>query len=618
MVKKDKKQKHAKKRQEARKRQKAKVQSQPKLLRKDPVFKVALNHRHPLVACFINEAWEEYQLANVFVIRETPFGLVLANFLVDIAGVGLKDAWGDYGFSEADIENIKVENTASGNALIPCDLSLINDLVYGGIFWAKKWKFRLPKNYAIWLRLLEPVDQKDVKLDLFGENGKPMLFLDEDDIDRVIKKELDPQILKDNLAVDKDGLPPATLDRIGDIKSALIDFSHRSEFMEDFETAANVRFGEKKPKSDFEWVNFQDWFVLQYELNNRKTVAQRFTEHYKNYLSNDVHRLLKDWNQVIEGLFEVNGCDNGKTYMKNLINEREYSVYTTASWEKAELNSGDFVFARIVPAMGFHIFSGALSIIQSDGSQRQRAGIYKTAVDIQMQYPAKAFQDNAKKLQKSRQAVRNQYDDFMTFFGTDEVLGNGNEILQQYQAFFDYQAFEKVNPDTGLTPAAFYEQDTGKAYKPPIVQLPEEVLENEDVAMLCDSEEGLSFLIQYRQFLDIFKDPDMHLGRFEAEDLVLGYLETESISDIPFKKVAKRFPGNFKKVMEYLGGQKGFGAVEIDDLMREFKPHSFNKLPTTVTILDSEMTYLARLADEKSNSEIRRFKRLLQNIKKKT
>jgi hypothetical protein len=31
-----------------------------------------------------------------------------------MAGVGLKDAWGDYGFSEADIEDIKAEVSARG------------------------------------------------------------------------------------------------------------------------------------------------------------------------------------------------------------------------------------------------------------------------------------------------------------------------------------------------------------------------------------------------------------------------------------------------------------------------------------------------------------------------
>jgi hypothetical protein len=598
MTKKDKKQKYVKKRGQKRKRRKTKVQSQPKLLRKDPALNAAMNHRHPLVACFINETWEEYRFANVYVIREAPVGLVLANFLVDMAGVGLKDAWGDYGFSEADIEDIKAE-VSGGNALISCDLSLVNDVVYGGIFWARKWKFKLPKDYAIWLRLLEPVDQKDIRLDLFGENGKPVLLLDEDDVDRLIEEEFDPRILKDDLVINDDGLPPATLDRIGDIKAALIDFSHHTEFMEDFEAAANDRFGEEKPESDFEWINFQDWFVLQYELDDGKTIVQRFAEHYKKHLSHDVRRLLEEWSLVIEGLFKVKGGNHGKTYMRNLINEREYSVYATASMEKAELNPGDFVTARVVSAMGFHVFSGAVSIIQADGSQQQRAGIYKTAVDIQMRYPPRAFQDNEQKLQKSRRVVRDQYDDFIAFFGSDEVLGSGHEILQQYQAFFDYQVFEKINPNTSLTPAVCYEQDTGKAYKPPLAQLSVDVLASEDVAMLCDPEEGISFLIQYREFLDIFKDPDPHLGRFEAEDLVFGYLESESVSDIPFRKMAGRFPDNFKKIMAYIGQQEGFDAVEIDDLMRDFKPHSFNKLPTTVVVLDSEMSSQAKLADEK-------------------
>ena len=61
--------------------------------------------------------------------------------------------------------------------------------------------------------------------------------------------------------------------------------------------------------------------------------------------------------------------------------------------------------------------------------------------------------------------------------------------------------------------------------------------------------------------------------------------------------------------MEYLGDQEGFEAVEIDDLMREFKPHTFSKLPTTVVILDSEMTHLAKLADKEPESDPGRLKK---------
>ena len=65
-------------------------------------------------------------------------------------------------------------------------------------------------------------------------------MLDEDDVDRLIEEEFDPRILKDDLVINDDGLPPATLDRIGDIKAALIDFSHHTEFMEDFEAARQL------------------------------------------------------------------------------------------------------------------------------------------------------------------------------------------------------------------------------------------------------------------------------------------------------------------------------------------------------------------------------------------
>jgi hypothetical protein len=602
MAKKNKTQRHKKKRAEARKHQKAKARSQPKLFRRDPILKEALDHRHPLVTCLINETWEEYKFADIYVVREFPHGLVLVNFLVDLAEAGLKDVWGDYGFSKADIEDVKAKSAGSGNALVSCDLARVNDLVYGGIKWAKKWNFKLPKDYAVWLRILPVVNQDGIKLDLFGVDGKPLIILDEEDVDQAIEKEFDPGILKKKLVADEFGLKAETLDYIRDLKSALLNFSHRFEFIEDFEEAATTRFGENDPESEFAWINFQDWFVLQKKLDDGRTIVQRFSDHYKNYLSSDVRQLLLGWEIVIEGLFEVKECNRDRSFMRNLINERDYTVYATSNMTEAEFKPGDFITARIVPAMGVHVFSGAVSIIRGDGSLKQKADIYKTAVELQMKNPAKAFQDNDEKLQKSRDQVREQYEDFMKQFGFDEVLGDGREILEKYQSFFDYQVFEKVNPKTGLTPAAFYESDTGKTYTPPKAEIPEDVLECDDVAMLCDPEEGLSFLIQYRQFMDIFNNPDPHLGSLESEDLVLQYLESESVSDIPFRKVAKRFPDKFQTVMKYLGEQEDFDAVDIDDLMRQFKPDSFNKLPTTVVMLDSEMTYLAQLADKESNS----------------
>jgi hypothetical protein len=60
-----------------------------------------------------------------------------------------------------------------------------------------------------------------------------------------------------------------------------------------------------------------------------------------------------------------------------------------------------------------------------------------------MKNPKLAFKDNEDKLQKSRDQVRVQYEDFMHLFGADEVFGSGHEILKKYQAFFDSRIISK-------------------------------------------------------------------------------------------------------------------------------------------------------------------------------
>lgn len=599
MTKKSKKQRRAKKKKDIRKRHKAKKLALPRLLRKEPLLNEALNHRHPLVSCLINEGWDEGRIANILIIRDAPTGLVLSAFLVDLAGLGLKDTWGNYGLSNADIQRTKSKAASSGTYMIPFDLSLASSIVYGGIAWAKKWRFKLPPEYKIWLRLLEPVDQKEIDLGLFGENGKPFLILDEDELDIFDDEVFDHQILQINLETEKDGLSRETLTRIGDIKAALINFSRRSEFREEFEAALKKQFGKpQRPDSEDEWITFQDWFTLEYELEDGETIPQRFVEHYQDLISDDVRRLILGWENVIQGIFEIKAGTKNSLRMKNLVNEREYKVFPTASMDNFKVKPGAFMVTRIVPAKGFHVFSGGAMTIGSDENEEQRASIYRSAIDMQMKNPRLAFKDNEEKLKKSLESVRKQYEDFVNYFGTDKIFGTGKEILPKYQEFFNYLVFEKKDPKNGQPAALSYEKATGETYQLPKMDLPESVLQSKDVGMLCDPVEGISFLIDYRQFIAVFRYPEQHLGKEETENLVLGYLESDSISDVPFRRVAREFPHNFNKVISYYRDQEGFFSDQIDDLMMEFKPETFDKLPGIVAVLDSEMSRLSRMAKE--------------------
>ena len=67
---------------------------------------------------------------------------------------------------------------------------------------------------------------------------------------------------------------------------------------------------------------------------------------------------------------------------------------------------------------------------------------------------------------------------------------------------------------------------------------------------------------------------------------------------MPFRRVAKKFPHNFNRVIVYYRDQEGFLSGHIEDLMMEFKPGSFDKVPGIVTVLDTEIVKLGRSAEE--------------------
>jgi len=485
-------------------------------------------------------------------------------------------------------------------------MSLAYDIVLGGIAWARKWRFKQPKDYKIWLRILAPVVADEIDPDLFGENGKPLSMIMDDEAGATDSKRFDPLILSADLAPDADGLTPEILEHVGDIKQGMVEFSAGAEFRSEFEAALAERYDEEKnPESEAELVYFVDRFIFEHQLENGETVARRFVDHYSGQMSESVSRLILSWEEVIEGLFEIIVRSNDRFEMKNLINEREYTVFSTTPSESFDINAGDFLVARVVPALGYHIFSGLSQTFKSDGSQKQRAEIYRSAIELQMKNPHWAFKDNPEKLHKSRESVRQQCEDFVTCFGTNEVLGTGSEILEKYQELLDFLTARAIERTGDVSQQGL---DTQATPKPLRADLPKDLLRSRDVGLLCDPLEGVSLLNHYRQFVDIFRHPEEHLDQEETGDFLLGYLEDEMVSDVPFRRVAAKIPDNFKKVFDYYGNDIGYYGESVDDLMQEFRPESFDKLPHTVVILDAEMKRVADAADVKTGGFFDRLK----------
>ncbi len=575
----------------------------PAILRRDPLLGEALRYHHPLHSCLINENWQDMKMATIFIVREAPTGLVMVTFFIDLTGFGLKDAWGDYGLTSSDIDTIKSKSVEDDLPLESCDLTFASSIIHGGVEWAKKWGIKLPGDYKVWMRMLDPLDADNIDLDLFGVDGKPLFMLDEEEDDFLFDElEVDLNMLKDPIKIGKDGPSRKQLDRIGDIKGALIKFSTNPEFNEEFNDAKSEYSGEAKRLKDMKEeysASFLDWYVLEWESESGDTFPERFVEAHGDLMSRDVRKMILGWRDVINGIFEIKGKGSDGYHMKNLINEREYMVYPTVSIEDSlSFEIGDFMGARIVPVRDFHTFSGFAVKMPCDGSDKERADIYRTALKIQTRYPLMAFKDNEEKLKKSMELIRKDYDEFVGYFGSDELIGSGREVVQRHQEFLRYLMFEKKDPQTGLSKAEKYKREEGKVYKLPWINYPETLLKQPDVGMLCDPLEGVTFLEEWSLFVDIFRNPDAHTGGWikkrKVKDVIEGYLESDSISDIPFRKMAEKFPDNFARVIQYVLNWEEFSVDMIDDLIQHYKPETFHKVPAHVAVLDSKMVRLAQ------------------------
>ena len=135
----------------------------------------ALSPEHPLECCVINSNWRDAHMANVIIARKTPNGLTVVGFLVDTWGLGLKDVFVHKGISPMTLDQLLVY-AAGEHEMVFCSLMLAQELLYGGLVWARQNGFRTPAEVIRSLKIL-PAPLDELSMSHFGtEDGKPLII----------------------------------------------------------------------------------------------------------------------------------------------------------------------------------------------------------------------------------------------------------------------------------------------------------------------------------------------------------------------------------------------------------------------------------------------------------
>ena len=145
---------------------------------------LVVDPQHCLHACLVTGGWEDKGLAAIYIARDiAPGRVTMFNFLVDLWGMGLKDAWGECDIASSEFDE-KVDELRDQLDLASLPIDTARHMVYGGIRRAQELGFRLPKRYERWTAVLGPLPPgESPDMSLFGCDGKIVFVCNQRDLE---------------------------------------------------------------------------------------------------------------------------------------------------------------------------------------------------------------------------------------------------------------------------------------------------------------------------------------------------------------------------------------------------------------------------------------------------
>jgi hypothetical protein len=356
--------------------------------------------------------------------------------------------------------------------------------------------------------------------------------------------------------------------RSGDLKRELVEYAQQPRYHRAFTDALLARDVESVLADEQQLTMFMDHFVLQHRLRNGKTVVEQFVAARPD-LSEAERVLLLGWRDVVEGIFEVRHRDGEALVVDNLIDDLTYRVRSNmgpAVFRRMPRRS--FLITRLVPIGPEWLISGATSVLPAGHRER----IHRIAADVALRQPALMFR-NPDKLAQGWELQREERDRFVRFFGADLIVLSGDD--------FDDRMREYLESGRQELRAGLPSPDRAGRADPPThgFDLPPDVAMSETIGVIYDEVEGLNFYAEFGLVEAVFADPTLLRRRLYRQRL-LDYLDDDTVSPLPFRRLADRDPERASVLFRKLLRRPRFDwRSDGENLLRERKASFFERPP---------------------------------------
>jgi hypothetical protein len=376
------------------------------------------------------------------------------------------------------------------------------------------------------------------------------------------------------------------MEHCSELKRQLVEFARSRRFSRQLDQAVSESIA-GAVTDEREFANLLDHFILQRPLPDGRRVVEVFVSEHHEFTDVDREMLL-GWRDVVEGVFEIRERAGEAIIAANLVDEMTYRIRSNAGpGTLTPMRPGCFMTARIVPTGSDWMLSGAQQLLAASG----RVAMFRLAAELATKHPRLVFR-NPEKVTQGWELARKQRALFVEHFGSDLVVVPGSEVASRMNDFLTWRNRRAL----AETRSAAGNLDADVAALTPVFDVPVDLAGAPTAALICDETEGLMFLANFSLVQGAFENPG--LADQEHRQAVLRYLRDDSISALPFRRLAGANTARASQLFQSLLEKPGFSwERDGEALLREHKPRYFEaRSHPPVTPLSSELAEALRPA----------------------
>ncbi len=407
------------------------------------------------------------------------------------------------------------------------------------------------------------------------------------------------------------------LERANELKQALTDFVLDAEgdlatALETYTAEQLARASQSQQKDRKQQDLVVDTFLTAGQIGN-KTPLELFVES-ETGLSKGDRQLLSGWTRNFTGLFAIRQILPDGFELTNWLTTKTYIVKPSnlATLEDmARLKVGEIVVTRIAPVEDYWTFFSSYLQLGNLGKPKLAVAIG----NFKQNHKSDLYGDAPELLEEAWKSVDRYHQDFLDFFGSDEVTLPGYQLskkIPEFQEFLTQRRLDEAGIDSSKSlsemaqEAGMSDEELGDVAESmgldaqaatkllnnknavkmaaPQIDIPADLKKAEQVTVLAHPRWGQMFLTTHTQFINLLQTEDWQNVK-GADKLIRSYLEQSTINAFVWHRLAETYPAQLQKVLRGFLQRPDFDLkTDLDSLLQSNQKPLEPELPDIASV----------------------------------